>query len=90
MYRDTFLDNIILQSILDTRRSNKEKLFPVKYRITQNRKQVLYSSGIYCSVEDWKLITIPDEKGIYKRKDTSNEQFYTTDDKIYTISKKKV
>ena len=64
MFRDSFLDNVTLQVILDIRRSNKEGLFPVKYRITQNRKQVLYSSGIYCSDSDWKDILNPKKEKI--------------------------
>ncbi|MFZ4401955.1 MAG: tyrosine-type recombinase/integrase [Bacteroidales bacterium] len=56
MFKDSFLDNANLQTILDTRRSNKSGLFPVKYRITQNRKQFYYASGLNCSIADWEII----------------------------------
>jgi integrase len=56
MVKDGFLDNANLQTILDKRRLNKSGLYPIKYRITQNRKQYYYSSGLSCSDADWKLI----------------------------------
>ncbi|MEI8202421.1 MAG: site-specific integrase [Bacteroidota bacterium] len=54
--KDNFNDSVILQTILDQRRPNKEKLFPIRYRITQNRKQFYYGTGMYCSISDWKDI----------------------------------
>jgi integrase len=62
MFKDSFNDNVFFQTILDTRRSTKENLFPIRYRITYKRKQVYYKSGLYSSKEDWQLITSESKK----------------------------
>ncbi|MDP4207661.1 MAG: site-specific integrase [Bacteroidota bacterium] len=47
--------------ILDTRREKGRGLYPVKYRITFQRKQVYYKTGYDLSKEDWTLL--PKAKG---------------------------
>jgi len=49
---------ITVSSILDERRPTKDGKFPVKIRVTFNRKQKYYSTGKKMSSEDWKNLPI--------------------------------
>ena len=54
LHMETFtLDKVTASIVFDTRRSKKNDLFPVKYRVTFNRKQYYYHSGIDLSLEEW-------------------------------------
>jgi len=51
---ETFtLDKVTASIVHDTRRCKRNGLFPVKYRITFNRKQLYYPSGIDLSKDEW-------------------------------------
>jgi len=51
---DTFsLDGVTVATLFDTRRLNRDRLYPVRYRVTFMRKQVYYSSGIALTVKEW-------------------------------------
>ena len=53
--------------LLDTRRAKKDNHYPVKVRVTYNRKQKYYPTGIDLSPEDWELVNGDKPKKPYKR-----------------------
>lgn len=54
---DSFsLYGVTCEIILDIRRKKANNLYPVKYRITYQRKQVYLNSGIDLSVKEWEII----------------------------------
>jgi integrase len=55
MFTDSF-DNVYLKTTIDARKANKNGLYLVRFRITFDKKQFFYKSGIYCKKEDWKTI----------------------------------
>ena len=63
MFKDTFNDNVTLYTLLNDRRSNKEGLFPIHYRITYKRERQYFKSGKYCSYSDWELVIDESKKG---------------------------
>lgn len=50
-------------SILDSRRKKQNGAYPVKYRITFQRKVVYYRSNIDLSTEEWLAVSDPTQKG---------------------------
>jgi integrase/recombinase XerD len=50
-------DGVLLAAMLDTRRSNKKGLYPVKIRITYKRNRTYYSTGKSLTKEDWDKLT---------------------------------
>ena len=52
MFTDSF-DNVYLKTTIDARKANKDGLYLVRFRITFDKKQFFYKSGIYCKKEDW-------------------------------------
>ncbi|MCJ7449517.1 MAG: site-specific integrase [Bacteroidales bacterium] len=50
------LAGITVSVIFDTRRTKEDLTFPVKYRVTYNRKQVYYPSGIDLTENQWQII----------------------------------
>lgn len=63
--------------ILDTRRSLKLKdgLFPIKYRVTFQRKSKLYRTGVSCTKDDFIKIWKPNVKGKLAEHNTSLNVF---------------
>lgn len=55
MFTDSF-DNVYLKTNIDARKANKDGLYLVRFRITFDKKQFFYKSGIYCKKEDWETI----------------------------------
>lgn len=54
---ETFYTNGVHGAIiLDQRRKKKNDLYPVRYRITYNRKQLYVNSGFDMSVEEWEKL----------------------------------
>ncbi len=53
-------DGVTVSSMLDDRRANKSGLFPVKIRVTYQRKRKYYATGKSLSIEDWARL--PDTK----------------------------
>ncbi|RNI28828.1 tyrosine-type recombinase/integrase [Rufibacter latericius] len=58
--------NVLTQIILDTRRSLKDSTFPVKLRLTYNRKQKYYPTAYSFTEEDYEKVILSKPKGAYK------------------------
>jgi len=65
---DFSIDKIKGAVILDTRRIKKRKLYPVKYRITHERKQMYFSSGYDLSIDDWDKLEASKETRLVRIK----------------------
>ena len=49
-------DGVSVLTILDTRRSKQNGLFPIKIQVVHNRVQRYYPTGKELSTEDWKIL----------------------------------
>ncbi len=66
-------DGITVAPIQDSRRPTKEGLYPVKIRVTYQRRQMYYPTGKTLSISDWeKLPTTKSQALAYIRKDIEN------------------
>jgi integrase/recombinase XerD len=66
-------EGVTLAAMLDTRRSNKKGLYPIKIRITYKRERTYYPTGKSLTVEDWeKLPTTKSTKLLSVRNDVQN------------------
>ena len=55
MYKYT-IDGVSILTILDTRRSKKSGLYPIKVQVVNNRVQKYYNTGKDLSIEDWESL----------------------------------
>jgi integrase len=73
---DTFSYNGITSAIIyDTRRSKKDKTYPVKYRVTYLRDRVYFSSGINLSEEEWVRIPVARGKDLREQRELIQSGF---------------
>lgn len=58
--------NVTTATVLDTRRSRKDGTFPVKLRVTFNRTQKYYATGISITPDDYEKVISPKPRGELK------------------------
>lgn len=60
--------NVTIAVLLETRRKKLNGLFPVTYRVTNNRKQVRYKSGYDLTESEWEIIETTKLKALIKKR----------------------
>jgi len=76
--------------ILDTRRPKKSGLFPVKYRITYQRKQVYYNSGFEVSPKEWEAMPETRAKGLIETRELIKKGFERLEETAKEVVAKEV
>lgn len=84
---NTFSHNgISLVSVLDTRKKSAKNLYPVKLRVTFQRKQVYYSTGVFMTEEDWQIIDNTRKKYIVDKKELILSSFENLEAKVKALT----
>ena len=84
---NTFSHNgISLVSILDTRKKSAKNLYPVKLRVTFQRKQVYYSTGVFMTEEDWQIIDNTRKKNLVDKKELILSSFENLEAKVKALT----
>jgi integrase len=68
-------DGITVASILDNRKENKNKSYPIKIRVTHKRIRKYYSTGISLKIEDWELLPKSRNKELRTIKESIENSF---------------
>ena len=58
--------NVTTAMVLDTRRSKKDGTFPVKLRVTFERSQKYYATGVSLTKDDYEKLISPKPRGELK------------------------
>lgn len=76
MWETYSLDKITAAIYFDTRREKKDNLlYPVKYRVTLERRQLYYSSGIDLTEEEWKRLPTAKDKQLRENRELLQNGF---------------
>ena len=84
---NTFTHNgLSLISILDVRRMNANNAYPVKLRITYQRKQVYFSTGVSVTSEEWDVLFTSKKKELVEKRELIQSSFNNMVEKVKVLT----
>ncbi|MGE0089442.1 MAG: tyrosine-type recombinase/integrase [Bacteroidales bacterium] len=71
--------------IIDIRREKDNGLYPIRYRITFNRKQVYYKSGYDATKREWKILPTTKTRKLIEKRELIKSGFEIIEDHVKQI-----
>jgi integrase/recombinase XerD len=81
-------DGITIATMLDDRKANKKGSFPVKIRVTYKRIRKYYSTGMYLTAGEWKILPTGKSRVLKETRESIENSFSLVRSNVETIAEK--